>query len=126
MADSALSQLVSATTLRTSDSIYGVQAGTDVRIAAGLISQIVSAGGNNITLSQSSNTITISGPNTSAQSNQTDGIYLSQNTTGNSSSLTYDARSLSVEGLGIVSVGWSTNNSHLLISASSLQSNQTN
>jgi len=70
--------------------------------AAGLISAGFSAG-----------TLVLSG----VQTNQTDGVYASQNTTGNSSSLTYDARSLTIEGLGAVSVGWSTNNSHLLISA---------
>ena len=67
----------------------------------------------------------ISAPNTIAQTNQTEGLYASQNTTGNSSSLTYDARSLTIEGLGGVSIGWSTNNSHLLISGPAAQTNQT-
>ena len=51
------------------------------------------------------------------QSNQTLGIYASSNTTGQSSSSTYDARSLSVVGAGIASVGWS--NSSLIISVPS-------
>lgn len=55
-----------------------------------------------------------------AQTNQSAGIYAVGNTTGQSSSSTYDARTLSVDGAGIVSVGWS--NSTLRISAT--QSNQ--
>lgn len=54
------------------------------------------------------------------QSNQTAGIYAVGNTTGQSSSSTYDARTLSVDGAGIVSAGWS--NGTLRISAT--QSNQ--
>ena len=54
------------------------------------------------------------------QTNQSGGIYALGNTTGQSSSSTYDARTLSVEGAGIVSVGWS--NSSLRISGT--QSNQ--
>ena len=42
-----------------------------------------------------------------AQTNQTAGIYGSSQTFGQSSSSTYDARSLSVVGSGGVSVGWS-------------------
>src|SRR6267154_5170800 len=71
---------------------------------------IVIAGGNNITLSQSSNTITILGPNTSAQSNQTGNIYAISNTFGTSSG-TYNASVLSIAGSGAVGVaasasGW--------------------
>lgn len=55
------------------------------------------------------------------QTNQSGGIYAVGNTTGQSSSSTYDARTLSVDGAGMVSVGWS--NSTLRISAT--QSNQT-
>lgn len=55
-----------------------------------------------------------------AQTNQTAGIYAVGNTTGQSSSSTYDARTLSVDGAGIVSAGWS--NGTLRISAT--QSNQ--
>ena len=54
------------------------------------------------------------------QSNQTLGIYAVGNTTGQSSSSTYDARTLSIDGAGIVSAGWS--NGTLRISAT--QSNQ--
>ena len=54
------------------------------------------------------------------QTNQSLGIYGISNTTGESSSSTYDARSLSFEGAGIASVGWS--NSSWIVSAT--QSNQ--
>jgi hypothetical protein len=55
-----------------------------------------------------------------SQSAQTANVYAVGNTTGQSSSSSYDARTLSVDGAGIVSVGWS--NSTLRISAT--QSNQ--
>jgi hypothetical protein len=42
-----------------------------------------------------------------AQTNQTLGGYALGNTTGQSSSSTFDARTLSVEGAGFISVGWS-------------------
>lgn len=55
-----------------------------------------------------------------AQTNQTGGIYITAQTTGQSSSSTYDLRTLSILGDGIVSIGWS--NSTLRVSAT--QSNQ--
>lgn len=70
------------------------------------------AGGNNITLSQNGNTISIGAP---TQTNQTLNISAVGNTTGQSASSTYDARTLSIDGGGMVSVGWS--NSSLRISA---------
>ena len=58
------------------------------------------------------------------QSNDTAGIYASSQTVGQSSSSTYDVRSLSLVGAGIVSAGWS--NGSLLVSATTAaQSNQT-
>lgn len=74
----------------------------------GLVSnRLVLAGGNNITLSQSTNgesaTLTISAPN---QSNQTIGLYAVSNSTQVSSD-TFDARSMSFAGLGGISVGFS-------------------
>lgn len=50
-----------------------------------------------------------------AQSNQTLAIYALGNTTGQSSSSTYDARTLSINGAGFISVGWS--NGSLYVSA---------
>ena len=72
-------------------------------------SRLVFAGGANITVSQATaagglGTISIVGP---TQTNQTLGIYAVGNTTGESSSSTRDARSLSFDGAGIVSVGMS-------------------
>ncbi len=81
------------------------------------------AGGNNVTLSQSTNgvsaaTITISA---AAQTNQTVGLYGLGNTTQNSST-TLDARSLSFNGLGAASVGYSNGSIQLSVPS---QTNQT-
>jgi fibronectin-binding autotransporter adhesin len=82
--------------------------------------QLVLAGGNNVTLSQVTGangaTVTISGGSQSAQSL---GVYALSQTVGQSSSSTVDARSFSYVGQGIVSVGLS--GASLLISG-----NQTN
>lgn len=59
------------------------------------------AGGNNVTLSQVANAVTISGAN---QTNQQVGLFAGSNTT-QSTSATADARSLSFAGAGAVSVG---------------------
>jgi hypothetical protein len=129
---------------------------------AGVLSLVSSgtlflAGGNNVTLSQNGNSVTISantaaaanlsisagtttgqfggvtfgnannvsfGLNngtitaTASQSNQTDGIYMLGNTTGQSSSNTHDARSLSIIASGLISAGWS--GASLLLSAPTL------
>ena len=80
----------------------------DTAIRSGTGMQVVFAGGNNITLSQSTNgsnaTITVSGPNTVAQTNQTMGYYATGNTT-QSTQGTQDARSVTFQGAGNVSVG---------------------
>lgn len=55
-----------------------------------------------------------------AQTNQTLGGYFVGNTTGQSSSSTWDARTLSIDGAGIVSAGWSAGS----IRISATQSNQ--
>lgn len=91
----------------------------DTRVGAG---RFVFAGGNNITLSQGTaanalNTVTIVGP---TQTNQTGGIYVTAQSTGQSSSSTYDVRTLSIIPDGIISAGWS--NGSFRISAT--QSNQ--
>lgn len=80
---------------------------------------VVFSNSNNVSFGMNGSTVTAS-ITVPAQSVQTLGIYGLGNTTGQSSSSTYDARTLSVEGAGIVSVGWS--NSSLRISAT--QSNQ--
>lgn len=88
-------------------------------IASGAQVRMLFAGGNNITLSQSLNgasgTITISGPNTVAQTNDSGGVYAVGNTYSSSSG-TFDVRTLSIRGDGIISVAAS--NSGWRISAS--------
>ncbi len=69
---------------------------------------------NNVSFGLNGSTITATA--TMVQSNQTVGWYAGSNTTGQSSSSTRDARSLSVIGAGIISVGLS--NGDLIISAS--------
>jgi hypothetical protein len=61
-------------------------------------------------------TLSLSAAATVAQTNQTLGLYGSSQTTGQSSSTTVDARSLTVRGMGIVSVGYSVG--ELILSAS--------
>jgi hypothetical protein len=90
----------------------GVSTGGNTLGDTGVVTgRLVLAGGNNITLSGSTNggsqTITISGPTTAAQSNQSLGFYAVGNTTGQSSSSTFDARTVSFVGQGIASVGFS-------------------
>lgn len=58
-----------------------------------------------VSVGASASEVIISAPNTVAQTNQTIGAYFSSNTTAQSSSSTYDARTLSFRGAGIVSVG---------------------
>ena len=64
---------------------------------------VVGQGG--ISAGLSAGSLLISGPNTVAQTNQTLGVYGSSQTTGSASSNTYDARSLSIIGAGIISIG---------------------
>jgi hypothetical protein len=84
----------------------GMSTGGNTTGNTGLVSQqLVLVGGNNITLSGSvaggSGTISINAVN------QTLGLYAESQTYGQSSSSTYDARSLSIVGAGNVSVGMS-------------------
>lgn len=83
--------------------ISGNTSGATAMLSEGTV---VFAGGNNITLSQNMNSITISAPNAIAQTNQTLGFYGTGNTT-QSSSGTFDARSMTFNGLGDMSVGFS-------------------
>jgi fibronectin-binding autotransporter adhesin len=108
-AQSAESQSFGMSNIGNTSGTTGIASGAQVRFLL--------AGGNNVTLSQSLNgasgTITISAFNQSVQSL---GMYALGNTTGQSSSTTMDARTLSIRGDGIVSVGYS--NGSLRISAS--------
>ena len=65
------------------------------------------AGAGAVSVGVTNGSVVVSAPNTVAQTNQTAGIYAVGNTTGQSSSSTYDARTLSIDGAGLVSVGWS-------------------
>jgi hypothetical protein len=81
--------------------------------------QMVLQGGNNVTLSVSTaaggaQTIVVSGVNTVAQTNQTVGLYAIGNTTQNSST-TLDARTLSFNGLGAVTAGFSNGSIQLSV-----------
>lgn len=70
-------------------------------------------GAGNISAGMSAGSLIISGA-AGGQTNQTLGVYATSNTTGASSSSTYDARSLTIRGYGIVSVG--NSNGSILIS----------
>ena len=94
-----------------------------VNLSAGTTSNNLSAftlsNSNNVSFGLNGSVITAT-VTTPAQTNQTGAIYVTAQSTGQSSSSTYDARSLSLVGDGIVSAGWS--NGTLRISAT--QSNQ--
>jgi hypothetical protein len=74
--------------------------------------------GNGATFTNNAGSVGISYtvPSVPAQTNQTLGLYASNNTTGVGSSTTVDARSFTVRGAGIISVGYSAG--EMLISAS--------
>lgn len=96
--------------------------GNTAGTSAPLISPTLAfAGGNNITLSGTSNSISVIGPNTVAQSVQTLGLFAVGNTTGTTSSETRDARTISFDGAGIASVGFSAGS--IIISASTAATN---
>lgn len=120
-AGAAGSQSAGISNLGNTSGTSGVASGSAILLAL--------AGGNNITLSQSLNgasaTVTISGPNTVAQSAQTLGLYASSQTTGQSSSSTVDARSVSIVGMGGVSVGLSGGSFVISGGAGAAQTNQT-
>lgn len=77
-----------------------------------------------MTVGYSNGSIQLSGAQTVAQTNQTMGLYASSNTTAQSSSTTIDARSLTVRGVGAISVGYSAGEL-VLSAAAGGQTNQT-
>lgn len=95
---------------------------TNINLSAGTTSNNLSAfvlsNSNNVSFGLSGSTITASASFT-AQSNQTIGLYALGNTTQNSST-TLDARTLSFNGLGIITAGYSNGS----IQLSATQSNQ--
>jgi hypothetical protein len=80
---------------------------------SGNLGAIVFSNSNNVSFGINGSTITATA--TFAQSAQTEGMYAVGNTAGQSSSSSFDARTQSVSGAGVVSVGYSNN--ALLISA---------
>ena len=64
---------------------------------------VVGSGG--VSVGWSNSSFLISGQTTTPQTNQSVGIYGSSQTTGSASSSTYDARSLSFIGAGLISIG---------------------
>lgn len=87
---------------------------------ASLSSNVSFSAANGLTFYTSAGNAIVASYTVPTQTNQTLGIYVTAQSTGQSSSSTYDARSLSIVGDGIISAGWS--NSTLRISAT--QSNQ--
>lgn len=85
---------------RINATIGGNTAGVGSLVSTGTMTM---AGGNNVTLSQNGNAITFSAAN---QTVQTMGMYGVGNTTQNTSA-SLDARSMSLNGLGAMSVGYS-------------------
>ena len=100
---------------------------TNVNLSAGTTSNNLSAmvfsNSNNVSfgLNGSTVTATITVP---AQTNQTLSIVATSNTAGNTSGITVDARSLTLDGFGIASVGFSTSAGGSSIVISATQSNQ--
>lgn len=94
------------------DGVNIIAAGTQTAATTGTV---VFSNSNNVTFGMTNSSIVTASISVPAQTNQSLGIYGSSQTTGQSSSSTYDARSLTIVGQGIISVGWS--NSSLLISA---------
>ena len=84
-----------------------ISAGT----TSGAFGGVTFANANNVSFGLNNGTITA----TASQSVQTAGVYLFGNTTGQSSSNTYDVRSLSISASGLVSAGFS--GASLLISS---------
>jgi hypothetical protein len=75
-----------------------------------------------MTVGYSNGSIQLSAPQTVAQTNQTVGLYGLGNTTQNSST-TLDARSISLNGLGIVTVGYSNGSVQISATQSSVNQN---
>jgi len=88
--------------------LYGVGQTTGQSSSTTLDARTLSVSGlGAVSAGYSAGALVISAPNTVAQTNQSAGLYALGNTTGQSSSTTVDARSMSLVGGGIVSVGYS-------------------
>ncbi len=105
----------------------GVSGGNTSGTSGTISASLLLAGGNNITLSAATAaggimSVTISGPNTAAQTVQTDGFYVVSQSMGQSSFSTVDARSISIAASGNMSAGLSAGS---LIFSVPAQTNQT-
>lgn len=93
---------------------------TNIRLSAGTTSNLASAftfsNSNGISFGLDAGTITAS-YTVPTQSNQTLGLYAVGNTTGQSSSSTFDARTVSFVGQGIASVGFSNGSVNISVPA---------
>lgn len=98
--------------------VRGNTSGVVATVATGTL---LLAGGNNVTLSQAGNAVTISGPNTAPQTVQSLGLFALGNTT-QSTNTTADARSLSFIGQGAASVGMSGGSVQVSVPAQTVQS----
>jgi hypothetical protein len=99
------------------DGVNILAAGTQTANTTGSVLFVDSHG---ISFGMSNNSRITASYTVPTQSNQTGGIYHGGNTTGQSSSSTYDLRTLSIDGAGIISAGWSAGSLRL----SATQSNQ--
>lgn len=98
---------------------------TNINVSAGTTSNNLSAitfsNSNGISFGLNGSVLTASHNGLTNQTNQTLGLYALGNTTGESSSSTFDARTVSLVGQGIVSVGYSNGS----VNVSAVQSVQT-
>ena len=95
------------------DGVNIIAAGTQTANTTG---SVLFQNSNNVTFGMSNNSVVTASASFAAQTNQTIGMYAVSNTTGQSSSSTFDARTMSLHGAGIVSVGYSGGS--IIISAS--------
>jgi len=99
-----------------------------IRITHNLAGTSTGSAGANVGISMTHNSsglnLSITTPATVAQTNQTLSLAATSNTTGNTSGMSVDARSITLRGDGIVSVGYSTSAGGSSIIFSATQSNQ--
>jgi hypothetical protein len=107
-------QFTSATSAITSNALHSSAPAWTVSATndSGVVRRVHFGTGNGIsfglsTSNNSQHTITASHNAITSQTNQTLGFYATSNTTGESNSSTFDARSLTFHGAGIASVGYS-------------------
>lgn len=106
------SYTVPTQTVQTQSNVQGISAGTQV----GQTGNVVFSNSNGISFGMSNSSVVTASYTVPTQSVQTIGVYGSSNTTGQSSSSTYDARTMSFRGAGIISVG--NSGGEIIISAS--------